>query len=363
MSTFDHKEHPHRRLNLLTSTWLICSPHRAKRPWLGQTEETGGEKLATYDPKCFLCPGNVRASGGKENDKYENTFVFTNDFAALLPDSPIGHYHEADENAPTITQEDSLLVAQSIRGTCRVVCFSPNHSLTMPVMEDEQIIEAFRVVVEQYKELGKEYECVQFFENKGAVMGCSNPHPHGQVWASDSVPEELKKELESFKKWRQTHDNQCLLCAYLALEIKKQERIVIQTAEWVVLVPFWAYWPFEVIVLPTWHVSRMSELTPTRQASLALVLKQLCIKYDNLFKTSFPYSMGVHEQPRSDCPQSDMHLHLHYYPPLLRNAEVKKFQVGYELVADWCRDITAEQAADQLRQQSDTHYSQEKTKQ
>eukprot|EP00128_Syssomonas_multiformis_P017584 Colp12_sorted_trinity150504_noHs@32202 len=344
-SQLDISDTPHRRFNALNGTWLLCSPHRAKRPWQGQQEATAGEQRPSYDPSCYLCPRNTRASSDLNPD-YKDTYVFTNDFAALLPDAPPGlEFNEGD----------GLLRAASTVGTSRVICFSPNHNLTIARMSEQEIRKVVDEWVRQTEELGN-YNYVQIFENKGAVMGCSNPHPHGQVWAQDTIPEEAQKEVDQFRKWR-NEKNCCLLCDYVKLELEKKVRVVCENAHFVVLVPFWAYWPFEVLVLPKAHASKLTDLNDEQKDALAAILRQIAAKYDNLFLASFPYSMGLHQAPRlSNGEQAEFHFHFHFLPPLLRSATVKKFQVGYEMFADLCRDITAEQAADKLRSLSDVPF-------
>ncbi|KJE96682.1 UDP-glucose-hexose-1-phosphate uridylyltransferase [Capsaspora owczarzaki ATCC 30864] len=344
-SSFSLTDHPHRRLNLLNGKWILCSPHRAKRPWQGQQEKTSGSTRPEYDPNCYLCPGNKRVTG-ELNDKYEHTFAFRNDFSALLSDTPAG----------SVSEGDGLLVAQSTRGRCHVMCFSPKHNLTMAQMSTEEITGVVHEWMRQQKELSAEYEYTQLFENKGEVMGCSNPHPHGQVWASDTVPEEVSQEVASFRLHR-ADKHSCLLCDYLALELSKQERIVLENDSFVVLVPWWAYWPFETLVLPRTHTSSIAQLDEKQQVDLAAILQKLTCKYDNVFECSFPYSMGIHSSPNSMLASGEYHMHMHFYPPLLRSASVKKFLVGYEMVADICRDITAEQAAERLRSLPTVHYT------
>ena len=342
---FDPIEHPHRRRNLLTGEWVLVSPHRTKRPWQGQVEKTPPDQRPAYDPTCYLCAGNERA-GGKQNPQYTSTFVFDNDFAALLPTGPTGD-----------VSEGAFFQTQAETGCCRVICFSPRHDLTLPEMAVAEIRHVVDVWAEQVVELGNRADIayVQLFENKGAVMGCSNPHPHGQVWASYRVPQEPAKEeiyqLEYFNAQQSP-----LLVDYLQAELVAQERIVVENEQWVALVPYWAVWPFELLLLPRRHVVQLPDLTDAERTSLADILKRLLTRYDNLFETSFPYSMGWHGQPTDGAPHPHWQLHAHFYPPLLRSATVKKFMVGYELLANPQRDITAEQAAARLRALSEVHY-------
>ncbi|MFZ1752335.1 MAG: UDP-glucose--hexose-1-phosphate uridylyltransferase, partial [Caldilineaceae bacterium] len=341
---FDPAEHPHRRRNLLNGDWVLVSPHRTKRPWQGQVERTVQVNLPAHDPACYLCPGNERA-GGLVNPAYDSTFVFTNDFAALLADSPA---HDISQGY--------FFQAEAETGTCRVICFSPRHDLTLAQMEESDIRRVVDVWAEQVVELGGRPDVgyVQLFENRGAMMGSSNPHPHGQVWANRRVPTEPAREDREQRLYFERH-NRPLLLDYLQAELEAGERIVWENREWVALVPYWAVWPFETIVLPRSHVLDMQALTDAQRDGLAGVLKQLLIRYDNLFETSFPYSMGWHGQPTDGGRYPHWQLHAHFYPPLLRSATVRKFMVGYELLATPQRDITAEQAAERLRNQSAVH--------
>lgn len=338
-----NSDQPHRRYNPLTGEWVLVSPHRTKRPWQGKEEKHALLKGPEHDPNCYLCPGNERA-GGKTNPKYDEVFVFTNDFAALLPDTPLNDQHE-----------NKLFKSESVKGTSRVICFSPNHGLTLPTMEISDILKVVNVWVKQVEELGREYKWVQIFENKGDVMGCSNQHPHGQIWAGSFIPNEPNKENFSQQKYYQENKS-ILLIDYLKEEQKLKNRIVIENDEWIVLVPFWAVWPFETILLPKRHVLRINELNSKEKDSLAEILKKFLTKYDNLFEISFPYTMGWHGAPTDDDDYTHWQLHAHFYPPLLRSATVKKFMVGYEMLAEAQRDITPEQAAERLRNLSETHY-------
>lgn len=330
---------PHRRYNPLTNEWVLVSPQRTQRPWLGQVEGLPPEYLPAYDPNCYLCPGNSRA-GGIRNPNYDRTFVFNNDFPALLPDIKGG---ELDHGA--------LIRAESERGICRVICFSPRHDLGLPQMALAEVERVVDVWAEQTAELGRlEFvNYVQLFENKGAMMGASNPHPHCQVWAEEQVPTEPAKELRSTSLYQHEH-SRCLLCDYLDLELAAAERIILQNEYVVALVPFWAVWPFETIMLPRRHTGSLPELSQEERGSLAEAVRRLTACYDNLFKVSFPYSMGFHQAPTDGGGHPETHLHAHYYPPLLRSATVRKFMVGYEMLANPQRDLTAENAAARLRE-------------
>jgi UDPglucose--hexose-1-phosphate uridylyltransferase len=348
---------PHRRYNPLTNEWILVSPHRTQRPWLGQIEKIPTESRPAYDPNCYLCPGNERA-GGKRNPQYENTFVFDNDFAALLPVLPPPSQTVEDPRSEAEGRESwggGILRAESERGVCRVICFSPRHDWTLPDLPLPDIRHVVDVWVEQTRELGALdfVNYVQVFENKGAAMGASNPHPHCQVWANEHVPTEPAKELRSLSAYRDEHDA-CLLCDYLALELAQRERIVLQNDHFVALVPFWAVWPFETMVLARRHIGALSDLNDAERDALADIVKRLTTRYDNLFEISFPYSMGWHQSPTDNVVHPETHLHAHYYPPLLRSATVRKFMVGYEMLANPQRDLTAETAAARLREMSDS---------
>lgn len=336
---------PHRRRNALTGEWVLVSPHRAKRPWQGQQESTPEDKRPQHDPTCYLCAGNTRI-GGERNPDYKGTFVFQNDFAALIPTA---------EGAPAAS-EDALTEIEPVTGTCRVICFSPRHDWTLPVMPVEAIRGVVDVWAQQVEELGATYPWVQVFENKGEIMGCSNPHPHGQIWASSFLPNEAAMEDARQREYRQTHDAPLLL-DYLDKEVKDGSRIVAQNDHWVVVVPFWAVWPYETLLMPRRHMLRLPDLTDAERDSLAEILKTHLTKYDNLFNISFPYSMGWHGAPTAtEENQSHWQLHAHFYPPLLRSATVKKFMVGYEMLAEAQRDLTPEQAAARLAEVSTVHY-------
>jgi UDPglucose--hexose-1-phosphate uridylyltransferase len=338
-------ETPHRRWNPLLREWVLVSPHRTQRPWQGQVAAVAASSAVEYDPSCYLCPGNERA-GGHRNPKYTQTFVFNNDYAALLPDSP------------TLSEDrDDLFVARSERGICRVVCFLPRHDLTIPRMKVEEIERVVDVWAAQYQELGSVpwIKFVQIFENRGAMVGASNPHPHCQLWATESVPNVPVREVEAQRDFQKQH-GLCLLCAYLRKELESEERIVCENEAFVALVPYWAGWPFEIMILSRRHVGSMVELNPAERSALAGIMRGLTIRYDNLFTTAFPYTMGFHQRPTDDEDHSEWHFHAHYFPPLLRSATVQKFMVGYELLATPQRDITAETAAARLRDLSEVHY-------
>jgi UDPglucose--hexose-1-phosphate uridylyltransferase len=328
---------PHRRLNALTGEWVLVSPHRTARPWQGQVEDTPPEHRPAYDPACYLCPGNNRA-GGARTPEYPATYVFDNDFAALKPDTPPGQL-----------DDQGLLVAESERGICRVVCFSPRHDLTLGQMESIDVRRVVDTWTDQYTELAALdwVNHVLIFENRGAMMGASNPHPHGQIWANQRLPNEAARELH--QQQRHAAQERCLLCDYLAVELKDGERIVCQNDDFVVLVPFWAMWPFETLVLPRGHRGAFPDLTQHERDGLADILGRMARRYDNLFAVTFPYSMGFHQSPTTGAHHPEWHLHGHFYPPLLRSATVRKFMVGYELLAQPQRDITPESAAQQLK--------------
>ncbi len=340
------KEQSHRRLNPLTGDWVQVSPHRTQRPWQGQVEATPATAQLHYDPGCYLCPGNARV-GGARNPPYTSTFVFENDYAALRPDIPEGSI-----------EEGGLLIARAEKGVCRVVCFSPDHSLTVARMSAADLEKVVDVWAEQYDDLGSIpfVNSVQVFENRGEMMGASNPHPHCQIWANESLPNEMAKELANQKAYLDGRKS-CLLCDYLALELKARERVVCENEAFAVVVPFWAVWPFETLVLSKAHVPAIGGLDRGARSALADILKRVTTRYDNLFQVSFPYTMGFHQQPTDGQSHPEWHLHAHYYPPLLRSAAVRKFMVGYEMLASPQRDITAEAAAERLRGLSETHYT------
>lgn len=328
----------HRRKNILTGEWVLVSPNRTNRPWQGKTEQIAEKKTITHDPNCYLCPGNTRANG-VENPDYQATYVFTNDFSALTPPDNPQHF------------SDNLMEAQTEEGICRVICFSPNHSLTLANMDKtdiEKVIETWQV---QFEELGNKdfINHVQIFENKGAMMGCSNPHPHGQIWAQKSIPNEAIKKTKHFTEYYQ-HKQQSILGDYLKQEIEQAERIVYQNDDFVVLVPFWAVWPFETMIVPKTHQQNITQITAQQKTNFADAISHITHQYDQIFGVSFPYSMGISQSPTDGQNHDGWHWHLSFYPPLLRSATVKKFMVGYEMFGEAQRDISAELAAQKIRE-------------
>jgi UDPglucose--hexose-1-phosphate uridylyltransferase len=340
---FSVNDHPHRRYNPLTGEWLLVSPHRTKRPWQGQQEHNQWADNPAHDPHCYLCAGNERM-GGAKNPDYRTTFVFTNDFAALMPEVPA-----VPGNA------DPLFQIQSEQGTSRVICFSPDHSKTLPLLSDEEMLAVIQTWMHEAAELGKRYASVQIFENKGPAMGCSNPHPHGQIWAQDHIPTLVARE-DAQQRGFLAERGQPLLLEYAEKESAKGERVVTANDDWLVVVPFWAAWPFETLLLPKHKLARITELSERQQRSLGYILRDLTTRYDNLFECSFPYSMGWHGAPFNSAGADHWQLHAHFYPPLLRSASVRKFMVGYEMLGEPQRDISPEQAAARLREQSPVHF-------
>ena len=333
----DFNSHPHRRYNILTREWILVSPHRTKRPWQGKTEESKEEKKISYDPNCYLCPSNTRING-EVNPDYKNTFVFKNDFGALLEDTPLLKYN------------NGLLQAEGENGVCKVICFSPNHSLTIPDMEIKDLVKVVETWQREYSELGNSQTInyVQIFENKGAIMGCSNPHPHGQIWAQNSIPTEIQKKTKSQKSYFEKKGIS-MLQDYVNQELKEDKRIISQNATFVTLVPFWAVWPYEAMLIPKRHMSNILQLNDEEKQDFAEQLKILTQKYDKLFDMSFPYSSGIHQAPTDGNKHEEWHWHMSFYPPLLRSATIKKFMVGYEMFAMAQRDVTPEFAAKQLK--------------
>lgn len=369
MTEFDFTNHSHRRLNLLTNSYVLCSPHRAKRPWQGAKEELKKNTLPEYDPQCYLCPGNIRATGDS-NPKYESTYIFPNDYPAVRLDQPdyVSEIKD-DANADSETDklESRLLVTQGVKGKCFVICFSPNHSLTLPIMPIRDIISVIDTWQKLYLEVKSQslsgeapYRYLQIFENKGFAMGCSNPHPHGQAWCLDQVPTEVSHELTNMNEYFKKNESH-LLGDYVKLELVKKERIVLQNDSFLVVVPYWALWPFETLLISKNHLHSIEEFNEYEKADLASIMKKLTTKYDNLFNTSFPYSMGIHQAP-FNCSKHDHDnswFHMHFYPPLLRSATVKKFCVGFEMLGEAQRDLTSEQAAARLVDlNGEVHYSQ-----
>ena len=341
--TFDLARHPHRRYNPLLDEWILVSPHRTKRPWQGGVESLTLDRRPRYDPDCYLCPGNVRANG-ERNPDYDNTFVFVNDFAAVLPDAPVAEIGG-----------ESLFRARSVRGEARVICFSPRHDLTLAEMSRAEIRLVADLWAAQTVELGARYHWVQIFENRGEMMGASNPHPHGQIWATDRIGAIPAREDQQQRAYLERNGTNLLL-DYADQERQIGERSVLENASWLAVSPFWAVWPFETLLLPKSPVERLPDLDESQRNDLAAILKGLLVKYDNLFEVSFPYSMGWHGAPYNDADNRHWQLHAHFFPPLLRSATVKKFMVGYEMLAEAQRDITPEQAASRLRQTSELHF-------
>jgi UDPglucose--hexose-1-phosphate uridylyltransferase len=339
---------PHRRYNPLLRQWILVSPQRTQRPWQGETSKPVISSGLAYDPTCYLCPTNAR-SGGVHNPDYKSVFAFDNDFPALLPDEP----------PPSPPNSSPLLVAEPERGLCRVVCFHPNHSLTLARMSVPEIAAVVDAWAFETSALGQRsfINHVQIFENRGAMMGASNPHPHCQIWATEHIPDGSLQELASQQTYHDEHHS-CLLCDYLAAELADPDaRIVVENDHFVALVPYWAVWPFETMVLPRRHLGDIPSLNPVERSALAAILKSVTTRYDNLFQVPFPYCLGFHQRPTDGQPHPGMHLHAHFYPPLLRSAEIRKFMVGFEMFGSPQRDLTAETAAARLRALPATHYA------
>jgi len=351
MKKIDLTHIPHRRKNILTGEWVLVSPQRTKRPWQGEISELQDNQRCSYEPDCYLCPGNKRANGNI-NPIYSNTFVFTNDFSALFEDTP-----------SLMNNEKDLLLMKAEKGVCRVVNFTPRHDLTLAEMPEDDIEIVIDTWQNEFRSLGvhPEINYVQIFENKGSIMGNSNPHPHGQIWAQESIPTEPLKEQKQFKLYYNKR-KRGLLADYLKLEQRRKTRLVYENDSFAVLVPFWAVWPFETIIIPKRRMPNILELKKGEKKDYANVLSVITKKYDNLFKTSFPYSAGLHQAPTDGKKHPEWHFHTHFYPPLLRSANIKKFMVGYEMLAEPQRDITPEYSAKVLKDLSIVHYKETKLK-
>ena len=336
----------HRRFNPLTGEWILVSPHRTQRPWQGKVEHYSNNSKPEYISDCYLCPGNIRANGDKNLD-YTSTFVFDNDFSALKND--VSDY---------LINESELLKAKSERGICRVICFSPKHNLTLAELEPQEIVKVINTWREEYSSLGSKpfINYIQIFENKGEIMGCSNPHPHGQIWAQENIPNEpAKEQINQLKYFKEK--NKTLLNDYISLEIQKQERVVYENESFILIVPFWAVWPFETMIISKGQLNNILQLNEKEVEQFAEILKITTVKYDNIFNVSFPYSAGIHQAPTDGLEHPEWHFHMHFYPPLLRSAIIKKFMVGYEMLSEPQRDITPERSAKILKQQDIVYYS------
>ena len=354
-SPFDYTEHPHRRYDPLAGTWVLCSPHRAKRPWQGSVEALPPDNRPRYDPNDYLGPGNPRAGGKAHNPKYTDTFVFDNDYMALLPDRPEGTVGNVEKG--------DLLCAKAVRGRCRVVCFSPRMDVTVAEMSVPELRKVVDTWVEEYEMLGREsyINHVQIFENKGEMMGCSNPHPHGQIWASEFIPQHAERELRNLKEYKAKKGSDMLM-DYIELEQRVKQSIVCETNSFLAVVPFWATWPFEILVIAKKKVASFKGFDEEMKNDLADIYRRVTCCYDNLFKTLFPYSMGIHQAPCDGEEHDEAHFHMHFFPPLLRSATVRKFMVGFEMLGEPQRDLTAEQAAKRLAACSETHFNAERKK-
>jgi UDPglucose--hexose-1-phosphate uridylyltransferase len=337
-------ENSHRRFNPLTGEWVLVSPQRTQRPWQGKVEQHSSLNKPTYDKNCYLCPNNKRANN-EINPHYSSTFIFDNDFSSLKSDS------DGKEN------KYELLKAKSEKGICRVVCFTPKHNVSLAELSIKEIEDVIFVWQDEYRTLGEKpfINHVQIFENKGDIMGCSNPHPHGQIWAQESIPNEILKEQKNQFKYY-SENQKTLLNDYLQIEINEVERIVYENDSFILLVPFWAVWPFETMIIPKRAINNILQFTQIERKDFADIIKTTTVKYDNIFETSFPYSAGIHQSPTDGMDHEEWHLHMHFYPPLLRSATIKKFMVGYELLAEPQRDITPERSAEILRQANSVHY-------
>ncbi len=337
------QDYPHKRLNPLTGEWVLVSPHRTKRPWQGRQETSSVKELPKHDSQCYLCPGNTRNTG-KSNPEYTDIFVFDNDFAALLTES-------------VTVDNDDLFRVEPENGLCRVICFSPRHDLTISRMKPGNVRKVVDAWCDQFLELSNRPEIgyVQIFENRGDIMGCSNPHPHGQIWATGSTPM-IPAAEDNRQQEYMAEKGSCLLCNYLSREIESGERLIFENNSFAALVPFWAVWPFETMLIPKSHMGSIIDMNECQKDDLAEALVRMGIRFDNLFETSFPYSMGIHQRPADGSPGEHWHWHIHYYPPLLRSATVRKFMVGFEMLGMPQRDITAEQSAMRLRELSETHF-------
>ncbi|KAG9241836.1 galactose-1-phosphate uridylyltransferas-like protein [Calycina marina] len=361
----------HRRYNPLRGSWLLVSPHRTKRPWQGQQEPASKPSLPPYDPECYLCPKNKRAQGDTNPD-YTSTFVFVNDYSAVKEKQ--AEYKQAED---TKDLSDVLLRAEPVTGKCYVLTFSPSHNLTLADLTSAEILPVVKTWIQIYaahlspssplaavakastlppsnnevSALKAQYKWMQIFENKGAAMGCSNPHPHGQIWTTTGLPEEPTQEIEQLTKYRRDNGGKSMLSDYVKLELEKKERIVFKNASFIVVCPWWAVWPFEVMIISIAHKRALVDFSSSEQLDFAESIAEVTRRYDNLFETSFPYSSGIHQAPLEGTEEEieSSHFHMHFYPPLLRSATVRKFLVGYELMAEPQRDITPEQAAAKLR--------------
>lgn len=336
---------PHVRFNPLRGEWVLVSPHRNARPWQGQIEQPQADDTPAYDPACYLCPGVARA-GGAVNPRYQSTFVFDNDFPALLPGTARDEHHDGD-----------LLISRGEPGRCRVVCFSPRHDLTLSRMDRPSLRRVVDTWIDEFTTLGTDaaLNYVEIFENRGSAMGASNPHPHGQIWATATIPNEPEREQSALLAYGARH-GACLLCDYVRVERERGTRVVCENDGFVAVVPFWAVWPFEILVVSRRHAGTLPDLVASERDALSDILKRVTTRYDNIFQTPFPYSMGFHQAPCDGAAHDEWHLHAHFYPPLLRSATVRKFMVGFEMLGSPQRDMTPEDAAARIRSMSETHY-------